>query len=224
MVKHWLKLRKTQNVTLSLFINGIGAITTALVLVVIVMEKFTQGAWIIAIIIPTFVFIFAQIKRHYEKIRAFLKVGEHKRLVVEKENHLMVFVIGATTHVAQETVEFILTMVNTDVMLRAVHVNVHKEGDEKTQERIREFSTWVGDQIPLDVCESPYRSILEPLEDYMLKLQAEYPHHEISMVIPELVFKHSAIGRILHGGTGRMINNHFQKMGFNVFMVPFRVD
>lgn len=224
MVKHWLKLRKEQNVSLGLFINGIGAITTAVVLFVIIMEKFTQGAWIIAIIIPFFVYVFASIKKHYEKIRAFLKVGEHKRLIVQKENHLMVFVIGATTHVAQETVEFILTMVNQDVKLRAVHINVHKEGHEKTLERIREFSTWVGDQIPLDVCESPYRSILEPLEDYMLKLQKEYPDYEISMVIPELVFKNSLIGRILHGGTGRLINNHFQKLGFNVFLVPFRVD
>lgn len=223
MVRHWLKLRKEQNVTMGLLINGIGAITTAVVLVVIVMEKFTQGAWIIAIIIPFFVWVFASIKKHYEKVRAYLKVGVHKRLVVQKQNHMMVFIIGATTHVAQETVEFIMTMVNSDVKLRAVHINVHKEGHEKTNERIKEFSTWVGDQIPLDICESPYRSILEPLEDYMLKLREANPEYEISMVIPELVFKNAFTGRILHGGTGRLIYNHFRKMGFNVFFVPFRV-
>jgi hypothetical protein len=132
--------------------------------------------------------------------------------------------IGGTTSVARTAVQYVLTLVSADTHIRAVHVNVHKEGYEKTEERKQEFAAWVGEDIPLDVLESPYRSIIEPLDAYMQKLRNEHPDHIITLVIPEFIPKSQAAARILHGGTGRVLYQHFRNDGFNVIVVPHRVS
>ncbi|MDS1030616.1 APC family permease [Bacillota bacterium LX-D] len=223
MVMHWVRLRKEKKVLVPLLINGIGALATGIVLVVLAWTKFTHGAWVVLLIIPFFVMLFKSINEHYAAVRAELKVGKHVEIIPQEKQHLIVLAIGGTTKVARDTVDYILTLVNNHTMIRAVHVNVHKEGHEKTIERIREFSTWVENKIPLDVLESPYRSILEPLENYMLELRRNYPDYTITMAIPEFLTSNKLANFLLHGDTGRLIYNHFTELEFNVIFVPYRI-
>lgn len=224
MVVHWIGLRHEKRIFTKVLINGLGTIATAVVSVIIMVTKFTHGAWIVVLIIPIFVFVLLSIYNHYEHIKHDLKVGSHSRIIPESRTHQVVLLIGGTTSVARTAVQYILTLVSADTHIRAVHVNVHKEGYDKTEERKQEFAAWVGDHIPLEVLESPYRSVLEPLDNFMQTLRDEHPDHIITLVIPEFIPKSAIAARLLHGGTGRVLYQHFRNRGFNVIVVPHRVS
>jgi hypothetical protein len=223
MVIHWYHLRRREPVAVSLIINAVGAITTAVVSVIIVSTKFLHGAWIVILVIPAFVVMFNTIYGHYEEVRIALKVGQHTQLVRKPGKHIAVIMIGGPTRIARRTVSYVLNMVCTLAEVRAVHVNLAQQDPQRLEEIKAKFGIWVGNSIPLEILESPYRSLIEPLDRYLSQLQRDNPGTVISLVIPEFITSNPFANVFLHGQSGKSLYNYFRLRNYNIILVPLRI-
>jgi amino acid transporter len=177
MVVHWRRLREPGWRT-SAFINGIGAIATAVVLVIVGVTKTTEGAWIIIVLIPVLVAHFKATRRHYKQAAAQLSLKDWKG---QGPQHSTVLVpISGVHRAALQAVGYARSL-STDV--RAVFVDI----DAAATSRVRtDWETWGGD-TRLEVLPSPYRSLMEPLLDYIDQLQTANPHDYVTVILPEFV-------------------------------------
>jgi len=179
MVRHWARLR-TEGWRTSAVINGIGAGVTAVVLVIVVVTKAFEGAWIVLVMIPVLVGLFSATKRHYRSVAAELSlrnwapasIGHHT--VIVPIGGLQVAVVRALTYARS---------ISSDV--RAAYV----ETDEAVTVSLRaQWPRW-GDGIDLVVLPSPERSLLEPLLDYIEQAR-DSSHGWVTVVLPEFVPRH----------------------------------
>ncbi|HEX4823994.1 MAG TPA: APC family permease [Candidatus Polarisedimenticolaceae bacterium] len=159
-------------------VNGVGAILTAIVLVVVCVTKFSEGAWIIVALIPLNVFLFLAIRRHYRGVAAQLSL---KGLVAGRERHNVVIVPIAGVHRAVVRALDYARTLSPDV--RAVCVDVDPHATAQIQE---EWQRW-GHAIRLEIVASPFRSVVEPLLEYIEITDAERPGNFVSVVLPEFV-------------------------------------
>ena len=178
MVIHWRRLRGAGWKT-SAVINGFGALVTGVVLVVVAVTKAHEGAWIILLLIPVHVLFFRSTRRHYDIVaeQLSLKAWRHER--VRRQNTVLVPISGVHRAVVQ-AIEYAKTL-SPDV--RGVYVNV----DPVVTERLRgEWERW-GQDVPMVVLESPYRSLMEPFLEYIEQVDAEHPDDFLTVVLPEFV-------------------------------------
>jgi amino acid transporter len=159
-------------------LNGVGALLTAVVLVVVAMTKFLEGAWIIVALIPVLVLHFHAVHRHYGKVAAQLSLRGYEP---EARRHNTVLIpIGGVHRAVVEALQY-ATIIGDDV--RAVYVDVDPAVTETVR---REWEQW-GGGVPLVVLESPYRSLMEPLLDYIERVDAERPDDFVTILLPEFV-------------------------------------
>jgi amino acid transporter len=177
MVVHWRKLRSTGWRT-SATINGFGALVTGIVLLVVAATKAHEGAWIIMLLIPLNVLFFRTTRSHYDGVAAQLSLngwtppGPRRNTVVVP--------IGGIYRSVVEALEYAKTL-SSDV--RAVYVNIDPVATEQIK---KEWNRW-GEGLPLVVLESPYRSLMEPLLEYIGQVSAENPAGYVTIVLPEFV-------------------------------------
>lgn len=158
-------------------INGFGAVVTAIVLIVVAVAKAHEGAWIVLVLIPLHVVFFRLTRRHYASVAAQLSLsgnGESRR-----GNAVLVLVSGMHRAVVQ-ALEYAKTL-SPDV--RGVHVNL----DAAVADALRSEWKRSGQGVPLVVLESPYRSLMEPLLEYLNRLDAEHSHDFVTVVLPEFI-------------------------------------
>jgi amino acid transporter len=184
MVRHWHRERGPAW-RWKAMINGVGAATTGVVLLVIVATKLTHGAWIVILLIPTFTWIFHVIKRHY------LTVAEQLSLVaLEPEgwsdltscaSHKVVVPVSGMHRGTLVALHFARTM-SQDVTAVIVDVEPHVTA------RVREkWPLWAQD-TPLVVLESPYRSTIGPLLAYLDDVDRRDPERGAAVIVlPEFV-------------------------------------
>jgi amino acid transporter len=177
MVLHWQRLRGPGWKT-SALINGIGAIATAVVLVIVTMTKTLEGAWIILLLIPVLVVVFRATRVHYSHVASQLSLRGWQG---EGPQHSTVLVpIGGVHRAVLQAIAYARSL-SQDV--RAIFVDT----DPAVTEKVRaEWHRW-GNGTPLEVLASPYRSLLEPLLQYIEELQAANPHDYVTVVLPEFV-------------------------------------
>jgi amino acid transporter len=189
MVRHWnrllargpnraegLRMRRSQT------INVLGLVMTGSVLVVVLITKFTEGAWIA---ITAMVMIFAlmrAIRRHYDRVSAEL-VPRETDSVLPSRNHAIVLV--STVHLPTLRALAYARATRPDV-LEAVTVNVD---DASTRDLVAQ---WEEHEIPvpLKVVESPYREITKPVVDYVKRARSDNPRNVVTVFIPEYVVGH----------------------------------
>ena len=177
MVRHWRRLRERGWRT-SALINGVGAVATAVVLVIVGVTKAMEGAWIIIVLIPVLVAIFKATKRHYQHAARQLSLRGWQG---EGPQHSTVLVPISGVHRAVLQAVGYARSLSGDV--RAVFVDV----DAAATDRVRaDWEKW-GGGTRLDILPSPYRSLMEPLLDYIDQLQAEHPHDYVTVILPEFV-------------------------------------
>jgi amino acid transporter len=177
MVVHWKKLRGPGWKT-SAAINGFGALVTGIVLVVVAITKTREGAWIILLLIPVHVLLFRASRRHYEEVarqlslEGFANGTKHKNIV-------LVPMSGVHRAVVQ-ALEYAKTL-SSDV--RGIYVNI----DPAALAQMRgQWDRW-GNGVPLVVLESPYRSLMEPLLEYIEQVTTQRPSDFLTIVLPEFV-------------------------------------
>jgi amino acid transporter len=177
MVVRWRRLR-TPGWHLNASINGLGAVVTGIVLLVVAATKAHEGAWIIILLIPVIVVFFRMTRRHYDEVAAQLTLkGWQPRRA--RHNTVLVPISGMQRAVV-EALDYAKTL-SPDA--RAVYVNI----DPGETERLRtQWAQW-GEGVPLVVLDSPYRSLMEPLLEYIEQVNGERSDDYVTVVLPEFV-------------------------------------
>lgn len=180
MVARWYRTRG-KGWHAGIVINSIGALTTLVVLSIILMVKFTSGAWMVVILLPLLVVEFRAIHRHYLGVANLLRIDKIEKLPVHPTK-VIVPVAGLHRGVLQ-ALRFAAGLSTETV---AVHVGIDDEVAEKLKRQWEKLE--VG--VPLIILESPYRSLVAPLLDYVDKELAQSPDGFVAVVIPEFVPQH----------------------------------
>lgn len=192
MVRHWLT-EKGPNWKRKAFINGFGAVATAIVLIDIAVEKFEEGAWIVIILLVILVTVFRAIRNHYAEVARLLRLPYNVKLSPPKDNRIIVFVSGIHKGIIP-ALEYARSLSKSCV---AVFIEIDPL---ETENIMRRWAEWAPD-IELIVLHSPYRSITRPINDFLDRYTEEHQNSTITVIIPEFV---PAEGwhAILHGQTG----------------------
>jgi len=159
-------------------ISALGATLTLIVLFVVSITKFSEGAWIIIVLIPILVTHFLAIHRHYEKVAEQLSLKGIE--VSEKKHNTVIVPIGGVHRAVVQALEYARTL-SEDV--RAVYVDVDPHA---TQEIRDTWGQW-GKGIRLEILASPFRSVMEPLLEYIELTNDERPDDFVTVLLPEFV-------------------------------------
>jgi hypothetical protein len=177
MVLHWRKLRGP-GWRSSAAINGFGALVTGIVLLIVGTTKAVEGAWIVIIMIPMLVLVFEITRRHYDQVATELSVRDWRPEPVQ--HHTVLVPIGGIQKAVVQALRYARTL-SSDV--RGVYVDI----DPKATEGLRQqWSLW-GQGIELVVLDSPYRSLMEPLLEYIEQVQCGNPGGYVTVILPEFV-------------------------------------
>lgn len=197
MVMHWWRVRE-RGWGLKAILNGIGACATLFTLVIIGITKFLHGAWITMIIILIGVIIFFRIKRHYEEVAKELTMrGLPPSLKPGPTPRIVVPVSGVHRGIV-EAIAYAQSISNN---VTAVYIELEPDQGESMRER---WEQWWPD-VPLVIVKSPYRSLLEPLLDYLDQTDLQHNDGQLATVlIPEFVPAKRWQG-LLHNQTAWMI-------------------
>jgi amino acid transporter len=177
MVVRWRRLRGAGWKT-SAVINGLGALVTGVVLMVVAVTKAHEGAWIIILLIPLHVLFFRATRKHYDQVAQQLTLPDSRTRGVRRNTVLVP--IGGVQRAVVDALDYAKTL-SSDV--RALYVDMDPVATEhvKTQ-----WARW-GDEVPLVILESPYRSLMEPLLEYMEQVGQARPCGYVTVVLPEFV-------------------------------------
>ena len=216
MVRHWQRVREP-GWQRSIAINGIGAVLTAVVLIVIVVTKFTHGAWAVLVLMPILVLMFRAIHYHYKEVARQLSLEQMDHVEPVKRNTAVVLISGIHRGVIP-ALEFAKSLAHDNVT--ALYVNLDDEQTAKVQRKWRQW----GCGVPLNVLESPYRSLVRPILRYVDELDEQYQDDVLSVILPEFIpskwWQH-----LLHNQTALAIKGAllFRK-GVVVISVPYHLE
>jgi amino acid transporter len=178
MFLRWRRLR-TPGWRTSATINGIGAVVTFVVLIIVAITKGVEGAWIVMILIPMLVLLFRETRVHYDNVADQLSL-KGMEVDTTPHGHIVIVPIGGVHRAVIEALRY-ATALSKDV--RAVYVNVNPESLAALK---RDWPAW-GSHVKLVVLQSPFRSLNEPLLDYIERIQTDHPDDYITVVLPEFV-------------------------------------
>jgi amino acid transporter len=177
MVVHWRRLREAGWVA-SAAINGLGALATAVVLVIVTITKSLEGAWIIILLIPVLVAVFKATHRHYSHVADQLSLKGWEGAA--REHSTVLVPIGGVHRAVLQAVAYANSL-SDDV--RALFVDTDAAATEKVR---ADWTRW-GGGTRLEILQSPYRSLMEPLLEYIDQLQAANPRDYVTVILPEFV-------------------------------------
>jgi amino acid transporter len=173
-----------------LALNGFGALCTFVVMIIFAVTKFATGAWIVVVIIPTLVFVFFRIHRHYQSLAAELSLdsfGAPTRV----RRHRVLLTIGGVHRGTLQALNYARSLSND---VTAVHVALDPEEGEMVRHK---WEKW-GDGVRLVIINSPYRALAEPLLSYIREIAAQrQPGEVLTVVVPEFV-PHNIWHNFLH--------------------------
>jgi amino acid transporter len=178
MVIHWRTL-KTAGWRTSALINGFGALVTGVVLIIVATTKAAEGAWVIMVMIPILVAVFLVTRRHYDDVAAELTLRGIPP-VHETSKHVVLVPIGGLQKAVVRALGYARSLTGD---VRAIYVDIDPTATELL---LRDWNTW-GRGVQLVVLDSPYRSLLEPLLEYVEQVQAVDPDAYVTVVLPEFV-------------------------------------
>lgn len=178
-------------------INAVGALATGVVSIVIATAKFAHGAYIVIVLIPVLVCVFLKIHQHY------IRLGDQLRLTGEREGEPKP--VKSTSIVLVSSIHRgIVPALNYARSLshdcRALYIEVEAVESALLKERWPKY----GEDVPLVILESPYRTIVGPLLRYLDEAIRERPDHIITVVLPEFVVS-KWWHRVLHNQSSLMI-------------------
>lgn len=190
MVRHHLKEREPRW-RVGMTINAIGALTTGLIAGIVVVSKFTEGAWIPAALIPIMVLSFRAIGKHYHKTKQSMEVEVGYR--PRRETHTMVVLVGAVNKGVLHGIQYARSL-NPDRIMAVTVVS-----DDADRQRIEQ--QWADHQIPIELhaLYSPFRELTRPVLSFIDEIDERHPDDIVTVVIPEFVT--SVKTQWLHNGS-----------------------
>jgi len=204
MVIHWWKNRGSHWLK-SAFINGLGALVTGITVVVVLVAKFVEGAWITLLFIPLTIVLFIAVRRHYHFVRSLTSCKVPVRMASLNQPPIVVIPIDRWSHIARQAIEF-ASRISSEVIALHVEPTEHAELLQTEWELYVEQPFRAEGKKPpeLHFLPSPYRFIIVPVVQFILEVSKDHPDRSILVVIPELVedrwyeyFLHNQRARLL---------------------------
>jgi len=204
MVMHWRKNRGPHWLK-SALVNGLGALVTGITVVVVLVAKFVEGAWITLLFIPLTIIFFIVVRRHYHFVKTLTTCKAPVDAASFSQQPIAVIPIDRWSNITRQGIEFAARL-SQEVI--ALHVDPTEQSEllQEDWERYVEqpFRTAGREPPKLLLLPSPYRFIIIPIVQFILGLSREHPDRSIIVVIPELVedrwyeyFLHNQRGRLL---------------------------
>ncbi|MDA3649557.1 APC family permease [Saccharopolyspora indica] len=223
MIRHWNRKLRTETdpqarsaMRRAQAINGFGLVMTASVLVIVLITKFTHGAWIAIAAMAAIYVLMTAIRRHYDRVAEELKRQETDA-VLPSRNHALVLV--SKLHLPTMRAIAYARATRPDV-LEGVTVNVD-DGDTRAL-----TAQWEAENlpVPLKVLESPYREITRPVLEYVKRIRRDSPRDVVTVFIPEYVVGHWW-EQLLHNQSAlRLKSRLLFQPGVMVTSVPWQLE
>ena len=225
MVEHWRRSAHEHAGT-SMAINAAGAICTAVTLVVVLVSKFVEGAWVMMFLIPGLLALFYSVHRHYQTVAR--RVASSEPVDVENlKPPLVLLPVRGWSAITRRAMRFAMEL-SPEVF--ALHI----AGDENAMAALEDgWKTLVVEPAlavhrpapKLIVVYSPYRRLYAPLKEVVTDLKHAHPDRDIAVIIPELI-GNRWYHFILHNQTGVLIEAYLRLSGFRrvvVINVPWYI-
>jgi hypothetical protein len=204
MVMHWRKNRGP-HWRKNALVNGLGAFVTGITVMVVLVAKFVQGAWITVLFIPLTIALFVTVRSHYHSLKLLTTCMVPVEAAALSQPPIAVIPFDRWSTMTRRAVEFAARL-SPEVI--ALHVDPSENSDllhEDWTRYVEQPFLSAGRQPPkLQVLPSPYRFIIIPITQFVLDISKQYPDRTIIVVIPELVedkwyeyFLHNQRGRLL---------------------------
>jgi amino acid transporter len=224
MVFHW-KRERGPNSGRFMFVNGLGAFVTGITVLVVLVAKFLDGAWITVLLIPILLALMYGVHRHYQKVSE--QVADSTPLDLSHfQPALVVVPIERWSAIAKKAITFALSM-SPEVI--GLHVNcewteqLKKEWQDYVEKPVQEL----GLAAPrLVIIENPFRYVSSPIVDYVLDFQKKNPERELAVLIPEMVERHWYYA-LLHNQRGTVMKTLLYLKGdqrIAVVNVPWYIE
>jgi hypothetical protein len=215
MVMHWWK-EKGRGWLGKALLNGLGALITALVGLVLLLSKFTHGAWLVMLAIPLLVSLFMRIRTHYDAVARRLRMASDKLLKLPGpppagSGSPTVVLVGQLHRGTFEAIRFARSIASD---LVAVHVDL---GSGRTQKFIEQWQRQVP-EVKLVVLDSPYRSLVDPVVQFVKKFEGDHRkdrNHFCVIVLPVFVTRRRW-ENLLHNQSTIVLRNALRAQGTRV--------
>ncbi len=188
MVRHWQRRiaaetdpRLRRRLRLSQAINGVGAVFTGVVLIVVLITKFASGAWLVCLAIPSLWLLMRAIRHHYAQVREELTVAPDEGGMPLPARNIAIVLVANTLRPTLLAVSYARATRPDKLVALTAMVD-----EEDTRELLAD---WEARELPvsLTVAESPYREITRPVLDYIRRWREKNPRDVITVFIPEYV-------------------------------------
>ena len=181
MVRHW-RTQRSRGWMSRAVINGVGALLTAATTVIELLSKFTEGAWLIVLVIPGLVLLFNRVHRTYDRIGALLGIGQTPGPPVKHKSLVVVPVASISRLIAAG----ISTALSIGDKVVAVNVYFTDPDEEAADVSFRErWENWLPN-VPLVTLRSAHRSIAKPIVKYLCDIEAKDQYQKVVVLIPEV--------------------------------------
>ncbi|MFI8090385.1 APC family permease [Streptomyces sp. NPDC086080] len=226
MVRHWNRLLATEkdrnrrrHMIRSRAINTFGAFFTGLVLVVVLVTKFTHGAWVALLGMCIFYAIMTAIRRHYDRVADEIAAPATPTDDSARPSRVHSLVLISKIHRPTLRALAYARLMRSD-SLEALSVNV----DPAETRALREEWERRGIDVPLKILDSPYREVTRPVIEYVKSLRNEAPRAVVSVIIPEYVVGHW-YEHLLHNQSAlRLKGRLLFTPGVMVTSVPYQLE
>ena len=210
-------LRYNKGWRTKMFINGFGAVCTAIVMVIFAVTKFREGAWVVLIIIPALVKLFFTIHHHYKDLASRLTLDKFSGLPARQTRHRVIMPVSGIHQGTLEALRY-AKLLSDDVTV--VHVSMDPDETEKVQKK---WKTW-GEGTRLVILDSPFRLFIEPMLKYIEEIIDNRQANEtITIVVPQFI-PSKRWHQTLHMRTADFLRQELlAKPGVVVTDVPYQV-
>jgi amino acid transporter len=186
MVAHW---RKAGGSFHHILVNGIGATATGITVLVVVTAKFTEGAWVVVLLLPATILLMTRVHRHYRLVAQEIS-AKRDMLPPSYRPPIVIVPIERWNAASRKTLGFAMTL---SPEVRAVHIACGEDDSvaAEWQSVVAEPAQKAGVPVPtLITLRSPYRMVLQPVVDYVLQVEKENPRRIIAVAITTVVERH----------------------------------
>jgi amino acid transporter len=215
MVMHHRRLREPRW-RAGLAVNALGAASTAVVLVVILVSKFAEGAWVPTLVIPLVTVMFLAIHRHYERVRAAIQLRPED--LDEVVRHTVVVLVASPTRPAVHAIHYARAMQPDHLFALMVL------GDGQDREGVEEAWGDLGLDVPLEIIEDDFRDLTNPIAEYLNRTDARWADDTLTVMIPEVVV-HRWWENLLHNQSALLLKARLlYRPNTVVTSIPWHLD
>ncbi|HBN80572.1 MAG TPA: amino acid permease, partial [Ruminococcaceae bacterium] len=216
MFRKWLKSREGRWMHKA-FINGFGALVTAVTCVIIGVNKFAEGAWLVLICIPLLTLFMTLVKRHYNRVSADLSIPKSGSLLILKEQpekHILL-PIESVNKSFVKAFNYALTLGGS---IEVYHVST----DPAVTEKLKKQFAALGTDAQLVIEEAPYRNVNETLLNHVDQRMNELKKHEmLTVVLPQFVIRRRW-HYLLHNQTSLLLRSSLiKRRNVAIISIPY---